>query len=192
MGKAARFNARCVLKRSSYLQKFRRSADIHTGCSTSTLTWSVKVCIILDVATPDQIPELMSHFTESPFYRQFRSKDEKDAEQYCVSAVFHLCGDEVLEDPMYKEFMSGFPETTNVSVRFGKTSHLLMRSHCTQHVVSSRKHLSDPVSFGNAALNQCKLNQLDAQMFPTQHFRSEPVKQLSGMCTRGCSPYQLH
>ena len=71
----------------------------------------------MDVATPDQIPELVSHFTESPFYRQFRSKDEKDAEQYSVSAVFHLCGDEVLEDPLYKEFMNGFPDTTNVSRR---------------------------------------------------------------------------
>ena len=67
--------------------------------------------IIADINTPDQIPQLMTEFTDSPFYRQFRSTRKEDIEQYSVSAVYHLCGEEVLEDARYKEFMNGFPDT---------------------------------------------------------------------------------
>ena len=71
--------------------------------------------IVVDIASPDQIPELVEYFTQSPFYRQFQSKSEKDAQEYTVSVVHHVCGDDVLEDPRYKEFMNNFSEATHVS-----------------------------------------------------------------------------
>ena len=44
----------------------------------------------------------MAYFTDSPFYRKFRSKREEDLQEYVVSTVIHLCGDNVLEDPRYQ------------------------------------------------------------------------------------------
>ena len=79
------------------------------------LTLLGQVVLILDIASSDQIPQLAAHFSESPFYRRFRSKAVEDTKEYTVSTIFHLCGEDVLENPQYIEFMDGFPESTNVS-----------------------------------------------------------------------------
>lgn len=70
--------------------------------------------MILDVPTPEHIPELVASFTENPFYARFRSKAEEDAKEYHVHAVFHLCGPGVLEDERYKAFMRGFADGVHV------------------------------------------------------------------------------
>lgn len=123
----------------------------------------------------------MSYFTESPFYSQFRSKTE-DGKESPVSAVFHLCGEDVLEDARYKEFMNGFANSVNV-----RYTNALDFLHYTepihQHIVSSRKHSPDPVTFTHAALVQLKLNQLDSEMFPLQTYRTEPIKSITGKWT---------
>ena len=75
-----------------------------------------QVVIIVDVASPDQIPQLMAHFTESPFYSRFRSKRQEDQQECITSVVHHLCGEGILEDERYKEFMDGFPESVQVSI----------------------------------------------------------------------------
>lgn len=54
----------------------------------------------------------MTSFTVTPLYRQLRSKDSSE---YIVSTIFHMCGEDVLEDPRYKEFMHGFADSVNVS-----------------------------------------------------------------------------
>lgn len=53
-----------------------------------------------------------------------------------------------------------------------------------QHVVSSRKHVPDLITFGSAALNLLKLNQLDPDIFPVPAFRKDPIKALSGLCEK--------
>lgn len=73
--------------------------------------------MVLDVPTPDHIPLLVSAFDESPFYSRICSKREEDREEYLVHAIFHLCGDEVLEDSRYKQFMNRFSDEAHVGGR---------------------------------------------------------------------------
>ena len=70
--------------------------------------------MILDVPTIEPISSLTSAFNESPFYSQFRSRDDAQKKAYVVHAVFHLCGNGVLENETYKAFMNGFSEDTQV------------------------------------------------------------------------------
>ncbi|KAI0360608.1 hypothetical protein OH77DRAFT_1393497 [Trametes cingulata] len=118
--------------------------------------------LILDVPTPAHIPSLLESFTESPFFAQYRSKSPEMRKAHPVHAVFHLCGDGVLEDERYKEFMNGFSDDTH-------------------HIISSRKHMADKITFGHSALLQAKLNQLDAEMFPVPKYSLEPSGDLSAV-----------
>lgn len=47
-----------------------------------------------------------------------------------------------------------------------------------QHVVSSREHNTDPVTFTSAAFNQLRLNQLDPDTFPIPKFSLTPRKNI--------------
>ena len=71
--------------------------------------------MIFDIPTPDHIAPLVSAFNQSAFYTKLRSKREEDRTEYFVQSIFHLCGDDVLEDPRYKEFMNGFSDEVHVS-----------------------------------------------------------------------------
>lgn len=72
--------------------------------------------IILDIPSPAHIPALVSAFTDSLFYAKFRSHRDEDREEFAVNVVYHLCGEGVLEDDRYKEFMRGFSSHTHVSL----------------------------------------------------------------------------
>ncbi|CCM00813.1 uncharacterized protein FIBRA_02855 [Fibroporia radiculosa] len=121
-----------------------------------------QVMLLLDVPTPDHIPELIASFTENPFYARFRSKLEKDWDDYGVHLVFHLCGLGVLEDERYKAFMRGFADGAH-------------------HLVSSREHAADPATFTSAAYTQLRLNQLDAEMFPVPYISASPRRPLTSI-----------
>ncbi|KAI0635238.1 beta-lactamase-like protein [Trametes polyzona] len=118
--------------------------------------------LVLDVPSPEYIPSLMTSFTESPYFSKYRSREEGVREEHPVHAVFHLCGDGVLEDERYKEFMDGFSDKTH-------------------HVISSRQHTADKIVFGKSALIQAKLNQLDADMFPVPKYSMEPARSLASV-----------
>ncbi|KAL4253032.1 RNase Z family protein [Abortiporus biennis] len=120
------------------------------------------VVIILDVPSPDHISSLVSAFNDNSFYSQLRSKNEDVQKNYIVNTVYHLCGEGVLEDARYKEFMNGFNDDAF-------------------HIVSSREHAADPVTFTTAAFNQLRLNRLDEDMFPIPKFQLEPRKHLSSI-----------
>jgi ribonuclease Z len=75
----------------------------------------LQAILILDVPTVSHIPSLVSSFTESPFYAKFRSQEMEDRRQYAVRAVFHICGDGVLDDAGYRSFMRGFASDAHVS-----------------------------------------------------------------------------
>ncbi|KAF9565899.1 hypothetical protein CPC08DRAFT_143698 [Agrocybe pediades] len=120
--------------------------------------------LILDVPSVAYIPTLISSFKNSEFYGKFWSEDpitlEAEDREYNTRLVYHLCGQGVLEDEKYKEFMRGF-------------------SSITEHVISSREHCPDPVTFTNAAYNQLRLNKLDEKVFHIPKFSLTPKKQLS-------------
>ncbi|KAI3607358.1 3 trna processing endoribonuclease [Moniliophthora roreri] len=118
--------------------------------------------IIMDVPTPAHIPSATRPFTNSPFYKKFRSSDEEDLKEYAVRAVYHILGDGVLEDARYREFMRGFWENT-------------------QHIVSSREHSPDPVTFTSAAYNQLRLSELDPEIFRVPSYNLTPKKELSAV-----------
>lgn len=71
--------------------------------------------LVLDVPSPSYIPSLMASFAESSYFAKFRSKSEEDMKEYNVNAIFHMCGDGVLENEEYKRFMNGFSDATHVS-----------------------------------------------------------------------------
>lgn len=117
------------------------------------------VVVILDVPSPSYIPSLINSFTRSPLYSKIWSRTP----EYTVSSVFHLCGEGVLEDERYIEFMNGFPADTH-------------------HVISSSEYERDAVTFATAALHQLRLNQfLDPDIFPAPHFSLAPEKELANI-----------
>ncbi|KAI0826548.1 hypothetical protein BC628DRAFT_239357 [Trametes gibbosa] len=125
-------------------------------------TEAAQSIIILDVPSPAYIPSVIASFTESPFFAKYRSRKESLRKSHPVHAVFHLCGEGVLEDPQYKMFMKGF-------------------SNETHHIISSRQHTPDKIVFERAAFVQAKLNQLDADMFPLPKFDLKPVRDFSSI-----------
>ncbi|KAH0583074.1 hypothetical protein H2248_010964 [Termitomyces sp. 'cryptogamus'] len=108
------------------------------------------VIVILDIPTVKHIPALTAAF-EDPFYARFRSHRPEDFKDNAVRSVFHLLGKDVLEDPRYIEFMNGFSSNTH-------------------HIISSREHSPDPVTFTSSALSQLRMNQLDPEIFPIPHY----------------------
>jgi ribonuclease Z len=69
--------------------------------------------LVIDCPSPSHIPSLVASFSEG-FYSKFHSAREEDTAQYSVRSVFHICGEGVLEDERYKEFMRGFRDDAHV------------------------------------------------------------------------------
>ncbi|KAF8075182.1 hypothetical protein FPV67DRAFT_1476334 [Lyophyllum atratum] len=118
--------------------------------------------LILDIPTTMHIPALLSSFEDSPFYAKFRSQRPEDIDEYSVRSVFHLCGQGVLEDERYIAFMNGFAPHVH-------------------HLIASREHLPDPVTFTSAAFNQLRMNQLDPEIFPLPKFSLFAKKSLESI-----------
>lgn len=70
--------------------------------------------LVLNTPTRDHIASLAASFSDSPFFARFRSSRAEDGEAFAVHAVFHVCGDGVLEDKRYKSFMWGFRADVHV------------------------------------------------------------------------------
>ncbi|THH10213.1 hypothetical protein EW146_g8446 [Bondarzewia mesenterica] len=115
------------------------------------------IVIVLDVPSPDHVPSLASSFN-TPFYSVFRSKAQEDAKKYNVHAIYHLLGDGVLEDERYKAFMNGFADHTH-------------------HLVASRQHGNDPLTFTSAGLSQLRLNRLDPEVFSLPKYQVAQKKE---------------
>ncbi|KAI0710377.1 hypothetical protein C8T65DRAFT_648151 [Cerioporus squamosus] len=118
--------------------------------------------LILDVPTPAHIPSLLASFTDSPFFAKHRSKDKDIRKEHPVHAVYHLCGDGVLEDERYKEFMNGFYDETH-------------------HLIFSREYTPDKITFTRSALVQAKLHQLDTEMFPLPKYNLSPSRDITSV-----------
>ncbi|KAF7357027.1 hypothetical protein MVEN_01039300 [Mycena venus] len=120
---------------------------------------NLTVVIILDVPSPSYVASLLDSFTRSPLYRDGQSQSPK----YTIHSIFHLCGDGVLDDARYVEFMNNFPRGTN-------------------HIISSPEHDRDLVTFEN--VHQSTMNRLDPVVFPGPKFSPEPKKgwsEISGL-----------
>jgi ribonuclease Z len=106
-----------------------------------------------------------------------------------LRVIYHLSGDGVLEDEGYKAFMNGFPSDVQVC-HLSLHRYTLLSTAVSQHVVASREHCPDPVTFTSAAYTQLRLNNLDEKMFPIPKYSLTPKKNLS---CRPCSrPLQTH
>ncbi|PPQ90050.1 hypothetical protein CVT25_006290 [Psilocybe cyanescens] len=120
--------------------------------------------VILDVPSIAHIPALVASFRGSEFYQKFWSEDptifETTEREYNLRVAYSMCGPGVLEDERYKAFMRGF----------GPLAH---------HIIGSREHCSDPVTFTSAAYNQLRLNTLDEKMFRIPKYNLTPKKALS-------------
>ncbi|KAI8926584.1 beta-lactamase-like protein [Entophlyctis helioformis] len=69
-----------------------------------------------------------------------------------IRCVVHICGDDVLTDQRYMDWMASFPATT-------------------QHVYMSERHNQHDLMFESYAVVQNKLNALDAKMFPLPYIK---------------------
>ncbi|KAL4068530.1 hypothetical protein V8B97DRAFT_2024779 [Scleroderma yunnanense] len=120
------------------------------------------VVLLFDTPTLAHIPGLLAGFADDGPFAKYWQIDSKD---HVVRVVYHLCGDDVLEDERYKIFMN----------QFGPDVH---------HLVASRRHLSDPVTFTSAAYCQLRLNQLDSNIFPLPKFSmnaERPLRDVAGL-----------
>ncbi|KAF9006200.1 hypothetical protein BDQ17DRAFT_1352945 [Cyathus striatus] len=105
------------------------------------------VVIVLDVPTLDHIPSVVSSFTEHPFFRHCTSSQPEDIADCNVRTVFHLCGKGVLEDERYIKFINSFNDNVH-------------------HMISSKEHTPDYLTFTSSGYSQLRLNKLDSEMFP--------------------------
>ncbi|KAH7911176.1 hypothetical protein BJ138DRAFT_1151318 [Hygrophoropsis aurantiaca] len=113
--------------------------------------------LLLDVPTPSHIPALLSSFSDSAAFAKYRSQDNTE---HTLRTIYHMCGKDVLEDDRYKAFMHSFSDKVH-------------------HVVASRQHLQNPVTFTSAAYNQLRLNQLDERIFPIPKFTLQAETDIS-------------
>ena len=73
--------------------------------------------MLLDVPSPAHIGPLISSFKNSGFYRTFMKDDNLSlSDDVKLRAIYHLCGDLVLEDDRYKAFMNAFCPDVHVGL----------------------------------------------------------------------------
>ncbi|KAG2355809.1 hypothetical protein BDR07DRAFT_1425171 [Suillus spraguei] len=113
------------------------------------------VVLILDVPSTAHISSLVKGF-ESGAFSKYWGKGPKD---HALRVIFHLCGNDVFEDERYKAFMKMFEDNVH-------------------HIVASRDHVPDPITFTSAAFNQLRLNHLDSNIFPVPKYSLEAKKTL--------------
>jgi len=72
--------------------------------------------LILDVPSQAHIPALQSSFKNSDFYRQFWSVDCEGSQKSdtTLRGIYHLCGENVLDNEGYKSFLKGFGSDVDV------------------------------------------------------------------------------
>lgn len=74
------------------------------------------MALILDTPTRGHIASLINSFDESPTFTRFLEPVFQDADECSVRTVFHLCGDNVLEDERYISFMARFGSDVQVGL----------------------------------------------------------------------------
>ncbi|KAE9392021.1 hypothetical protein BT96DRAFT_924951 [Gymnopus androsaceus JB14] len=82
-------------------------------------------------------------------------------EDFVLRTVIHLCGEGVWESKRYREFIAGFGEREDI-----------------HHILSSKSHLPDPLTFTSSGYHQLKLNQLDPDIFKVPKWRLKAEKNL--------------
>ncbi|KAJ8585232.1 hypothetical protein M405DRAFT_773220 [Rhizopogon salebrosus TDB-379] len=120
------------------------------------------VVLILDTPSIEHIPSLIRGF-ESGVFSKYWGK-EQEIKDHALRVVFHLCGDEVAGHERYKAFMNGFKDDVH-------------------HIVASRDHMPDPITFTSAAFNQLRLSHLDSNIFavPKYSLVSRKVLNTTGL-----------
>lgn len=106
------------------------------GCSITQATENYQAVLILDIPTPDHVPSVLATFTDSPFFSRYRSKVDVDRKESPVHAVYHYCGEGVLEDERYKLFLEGFLDDVHVR-----------RSTCTRASICNADIVNNSISF---------------------------------------------
>ncbi|KAG0701177.1 hypothetical protein DFH29DRAFT_831788 [Suillus ampliporus] len=115
------------------------------------------VVLILDTPSTAHIRSLLKGFESGAFSKYWGKGQEK--KDHALRVVFHLCGDAVVEHEQYKAFIKGFKDDVH-------------------HIVASRDHVPDPITFTSAAFNQLRLNHLDSNIFPVPKYSLEARKAL--------------
>lgn len=124
----------------------------------------------------------MSSFKNSQFYQKFLVNDissSSSSDDVEIRAIYHHCGDGVLEDDGYKAFMNAFCPGAHVRPHSNSYFDSILTS--SQHIIASRDHLPDPVTFTTAALGQLRLNTIDEKLFPIPNYSLTPKRDLKGM-----------
>ncbi|KAF8902361.1 hypothetical protein CPB84DRAFT_1775902 [Gymnopilus junonius] len=135
--------------------------------------------LILDVPSNEHVPALVASFRDTDFYQKFWFEDpvsfESQNREYNTRVVYHMLGEGVLEDEGYKAFMNGF----------GPLAH---------HIIASREHCPDPVTFTSAAYSQLRLNKVDDKMFRMPKYSLTPKKDMSMIygLPQNCQPMASH
>ncbi|KAI8920004.1 beta-lactamase-like protein [Powellomyces hirtus] len=107
------------------------------------------VFLILDVPNTAYIASLVA---ATEFQSLYNAKDP-------VRCIVHILGDDILENPRYRDWMN----------KFGAK---------TQHLVVSRRHNPSDICFLGAGEFVSKVHQLDKIMFPLPHYTQTPERNL--------------
>ena len=95
--------------------------------------------------TPAHISSLFASFNDSPFFAKYRTKLPEIRKEHPLHAVYHFCGEGVLEDEQYKEFMNGFSDETHVGKLSFDYSTYLLTLYLASHLLAGAHRQQDHV-----------------------------------------------
>ncbi|KAE9395582.1 hypothetical protein BT96DRAFT_922720 [Gymnopus androsaceus JB14] len=114
--------------------------------------------LILDVPSPEHVPALFETFRAQNGYAKWTGW--KEAGEDAMGETNAEAEDFVLRT-RYREFIAGFGEREDI-----------------HHILSSKSHLPDPLTFTSSGYHQLKLNQLDPDIFKVPKWRLKAEKNL--------------
>jgi ribonuclease Z len=77
----------------------------------------LQAILLLDIPSPAHIDPLVSSIKGSQFYKKLlkdNNGSSSASDDIELKAIYHICGDGVLEDDVYKAFMNAFRPDVNV------------------------------------------------------------------------------
>ncbi|KAJ3331524.1 hypothetical protein HDU76_002939 [Blyttiomyces sp. JEL0837] len=106
------------------------------------------IFMVVDCPSVDYVDSLILHDRFEPHYAATTNNP--------VGTILHALGDGVLDSPKYRAWLR----------KFGDTTH---------HIILSRKHSPQPIVFIGSAVSQCRLNNLDPDVFTVPFYNNTPI-----------------
>lgn len=96
-----------------------------------------------------------------------------------INVMIHNLGNSVIHDTRYKEWLSKFDATTDVSNNYHVYKKVIYNLFQSKHIFGSTDICAQTVQFTSHAIGQVKLNKLNESIFPIPFYSNIPEIKLS-------------